>query len=267
MGMRIGFFGFGNMGEAIARGLIDTNTAAASDLAVYDIDESRCAVARGMGAEAKTSAESLAGSCECLILAVKPQQMVATLDAIKSAVPETALVISIAAGISIAFLEDALGAERRIIRVMPNTPAMVRAGASAFALSDGCNEADAALASRLFGAIGVCEQVPETAMDVVTALSGSGPAYFFYMVECMANAAASHGLPQDQAARLAAQTLLGSGKLLTESGELASALRERVTSKGGTTEAALRTLREKGFGATIQAAIDAAAARSRVLGQ
>ncbi|HNT89464.1 MAG TPA: pyrroline-5-carboxylate reductase, partial [Candidatus Hydrogenedentes bacterium] len=198
--------------------------------------------------------------------AVKPQIMNEALQEARKGVKPDILVISIAAGISIAFIRERLGDNVRIVRVMPNTPAMVNAGAAGIALGANCTGDDAAVARTIFEAVGVAEIVQEKDLDVVTALSGSGPAYFFYMVECLVNAAVNEGLREEQATRLAAQTLMGAGKLLASSGESAATLRERVTSKGGTTEAALRCMREERFADIVGKAVRAAAARSRELG-
>ena len=263
----LGFLGFGNMGRAIAEGLVKTGTIEAGRVAVYDVAESKQQEAAALGFTVADSPAALGGQCGTLVLAVKPQQMAEALDALMPGLSPGTLVISIAAGISIAYVQQRLGGPLRVVRVMPNTPALVNAGAAGVALSDTCTEADAATARTIFEAIGIVEIVPESAIDGVTALSGSGPAYFFYVVECLVDAARSQGLTQDQATRLAGQTLLGAGRLLAESGEPASVLRERVTSKGGTTEAALRTFREKGLAKVIAAGVTAAADRSRELGK
>jgi len=153
------------------------------------------------------------------------------------------------------------------LRVMPNTPALVEAGAAGIALSANCTDADAQIGRTVFEAVGIVEVVPEELIDVVTALSGSGPAYFFYMVECLVRAAQAQGLNEAQAVRLAARTLLGSGRLLEASGEPPAVLRERVTSKGGTTAAALEAFRAGGFDRVIAAGVEAAVARAKELGR
>ncbi len=160
-----------------------------------------------------------------------------------------------------------LGGDVRVVRVMPNTPALVKAGAAGIAMAPNCTEADKAAARAIFGAIGIAEFVSEDMMDTVTALSGSGPAYFFKMVESLVCAAEAHGLDAGQATRLASQTLFGAGKLLKESSDGPSVLRERVTSKGGTTAAALEAFRAGGLDKVIAAGVDAAVARSKELGK
>jgi pyrroline-5-carboxylate reductase len=263
----LGFLGFGNMGGAILRGLLAARAIAADRVVVYDVAEAKCAEAASLGVTVVGSVEELARACDTLVLAVKPQTIPEALKRLKPGLSPETLIISIAAGISITSLRGYLGENIRIVRVMPNTAALVGAGAAGIALSGNCTEADAMVARTIFEAVGVAEMVPETLMDAVTALSGSGPAYFFYLVECLVKAAIAHGLDKRQAAHLAAQTLLGAGRLLQESGESASVLRERVTSKGGTTAAALEAFRAGKLDQIIAAGVDAAAARSKELGK
>lgn len=262
----VGFLGYGNMGSAILEGLIEAGALTGKHAAVFDPDPDRRLAAESLGATVAANGQALAGMSDVLVLAVKPQVMNEALQEARKGVKSGTLVISIAAGISISFIRERLGDGVRIIRVMPNTPAMVNAGAAGIALGPNCTEDDAAVARTIFESIGIAEIVQEKDLDVVTALSGSGPAYFFYMVECLVNAAVNEGLSEEHATRLAAQTLMGAGKLLMQSGEAASVLRERVTSKGGTTEAALRTFREERFSEIVGKAVRAAAARSRELG-
>ena len=229
----LGFLGFGNMGSAIAQGLVATGTTTPGRILACDLSEERRQAAAEAGVVVVDAPSELAAGSDTLVLAVKPQGMADALELIKADVKTGALVVTIAAGISIAYIQERLGAETRVVRVMPNTPALVNAGAAGIALSGNCLEADAETARTIFGAIGIAAMVSEDQIDAVTALSGSGPAYFFYMVECLAAAAVANGLGQAEAVQLAGQTLLGAGRLLTESGEAPSVLRERVTSKGG----------------------------------
>lgn len=255
------------MGSAILRGLVDTGTMTADQARVYDPDPKRREEMATLGVACVDSPERLSRDCDILILAVKPQMMDEAIQALGPINHAKTLVVTIAAGISIAHLQARLGADTRVVRVMPNTPALVRAGAAGIAPSPNCRPEDADRVRAIFESVGIVEQVTEEAMDVVTALSGSGPAYFFYLVECMSEAAVHGGLSPDQARRLAGQTLLGAGRLLAESGEPAGTLRERVTSKGGTTEAALKTFAALGFAEVVQAGVAAAATRSKELGR
>ena len=180
---------------------------------------------------------------------------------------EETLVVSIAAGISIAYLRSCLGDKIRVARVMPNTPALAQAGAAGIALSENCTPADKEAVLTIFQAVGEAVLVAEEDIDAVTALSGSGPAYFFHMVECLIEAAKAEGLNESVATLLARQTLYGAGKLLHESPDSPGTLRQKVTSKGGTTEAALNAFAAEGFSKVIQAGVTAAAARSKELGR
>ena len=263
----LSFLGFGNMGEAMLSGLVAARTLTPDRALVFDVAAARRDRGHSLGARVADSPAQLVHESDTLILAPKPQDMDAALATIKGDLKPSALVISIAAGISTKFIQARLGEGVHVVRVMPNTPAMVNASASGVAFSANCTPKDEATALEIFGAIGVAERVPESAIDAVTGLSGSGPAYFFYMVECLAAAAVEEGLTEQQAARLAAQTLYGAGKLLVESGESAATLRERVTSKGGTTFAALEKFRANDFPRIVAESVHAAAARSRELGQ
>ena len=263
----VGFLGFGNMGSAILQGLITTGALTSDKAIIYDVAEQRRDAAAALDARVAESPQALAQASDILLLAVKPQSMADALDQIKPGLKPESLVISIAAGISIGYIQARLGADARVVRVMPNTPALVKAGAAGIAMADNCTDRDKSAAHAIFGAIGIAEFVSENMMDTVTALSGSGPAYFFYIVESLVCAAQAQGLAPDQATRLAAQTLFGAGQLLKESTDGPSVLRERVTSKGGTTEAALEAFRAAGLEKVIAAGVDAAAARSKELGK
>ena len=263
----LGFLGFGNMGHAVARGLIDTQTFEPGSLAVYDVDSGKTRDVAAAGVQIADSPEALAHASDALLLATKPQDMESALNSIRSAWKPEISIISIAAGISTGYIHERLDSRARVARVMPNTPALVGAGAAGISYSSNALEEDRDLARTVFGAVGIAVEVPEPALDAVTALSGSGPAYYFYLVECFVNAAVALGLGEPEATRLAGQTLLGAGKLLSESGEPAAVLRERVTSKGGTTAAALDVLKENRWPEIAAAALQAAARRSQELGQ
>jgi len=262
----IGFLGYGNMGSAILEGLLGRHVLHSSDVVVYDVEQSRRDAAQRLGVAVVDTARALGQQSRVLLLAVKPQQMDEALAAMRGELQVGTLAISIAAGISIDWLHRRLGEGIHVARVMPNTPALVQAGASGIALDDRCTEEDRALVRTIFEAVGIAEFVEECDIDAVTALSGSGPAYFFRMVECLVEAAVAEGLDRATATRLAAQTLHGAGKLLHTSGEDAGTLRARVTSKGGTTEAALNRFEAGGLPGLVQQAVQAAADRSRELG-
>lgn len=262
----LGFLGFGNMAEAIFRGLLAAAVYPPGSIYVYDVVETKRKKALDADAGAANSVSELARLSDIVVLATKPQDMAGALAELKESFRPDTLVISIAAGISIQFIQDRLGADARVVRVMPNTPAFVGAGAAALATSANATEQDAEAAATIFEAVGIVERVQESDMDLITALVGSGPAYFFYMVEAMTRAAVDAGLAEDKAARLVAQTAYGAGKLLHDTGDSAATLRERVTSKGGTTFAALETFRKRGLDDVIAAGMRAAAERSKELG-
>lgn len=264
---RFGVLGCGNMGTAIVRGLIESGTIPAEKVLVYDVEPARTAPVEALGAGCAACAADLARDSDILLLATKPQDMDAALESIGPGVRDDTLLLSIAAGISTGYILERLGEKTRVVRAMPNTPVLVGAGASGLAASESCTSEDRNTAMTLFSSIGVAVNVSEENMDVVTALSGSGPAYFFYLVECLVEAAAGLGLGREEAESLAGQTLYGAGKLLMESGESAATLRERVTSKGGTTAAALKQFGDHDFSGVIRAGLEAAAARSKELGK
>jgi len=262
-----GFLGYGNMGEAILSGLLDKGIVAPGAVMVYDPAPARMDAAKTRGVTCASSAVELAGACDTLLLAVKPQSLDEALAPVLNAVRPDVRIISIMAGVSIASLRARLGGGARILRVMPNTPALVGAGAAALACSENCSPDDIETGKTFFNAVGIVEVVPESCMDAVTALSGSGPAYFFYLTECLVKAAVAEGLPEALAERLAGQTLTGAGQLLAASGKTPAVLREQVTSKGGTTFAALEAFRAHDLEGVVRAAVQAAATRSRELGK
>lgn len=262
----LGFLGYGNMGAAIAEGLIGLNAVSPGSVMAYDPSSERMAAAARAGVTCFSTVAGLAGVSDVLILAVKPQTMSTALAEVKPHLQPETLVVSIAAGISIARIQSALNPGTPVIRVMPNTPYLVHAGAAGIAASPECSDAQIFLAKEIFASMGVAELAAEADMDAITALSGSGPAYFFYMVECLVEAAVAQGLDRAMAERLAGQTLLGAGKLIAETGEPAALLRQKVTSPGGTTEAALNAFRARDLDQIVASAVDAAVARSRELG-
>lgn len=263
---RLGFLGFGNMGSAILRGLLDHNETSPNLVTIYDPSDARRSEAETLGVHIADDAGALAKSSDVLVIAVKPQQFTEAIGPVADGLHEDAVAVSIMAGVGVAAIEKSLPKVSRIARVMPNLPAVVGAGASAIAYSASCDAADRTLVRTVFEAVGIVEEVDEHALDAVTAVSGSGPAYFFYLVECMAAAGEAEGLDRAQAERLAAQTAYGAGLMMHQSAESPGTLRERVTSKGGTTYAALEAFRANDLSGVVGAGVGAAAARSRELG-
>jgi pyrroline-5-carboxylate reductase len=202
-----------------------------------------------------------------VVLAVKPQVFDQVLPGVAAALGTDTLVISIAAGISTGIIERAFPSGSRVVRSMPNTPALVGAGATAIAGGSHATDRDLELAEILFRSVGISVRVPETQIDAVTGLSGSGPAYVFAMIEALRDAGAREGLPEDTALQLASQTVFGAARLLLDEKESPEVLRERVTSPGGTTRAGLEALARAGFAEAIQGAVRAATRRSVELGK
>ncbi|MBI1186473.1 MAG: pyrroline-5-carboxylate reductase [Alphaproteobacteria bacterium] len=208
------------------------------------------------------------GIADVIVLAIKPQSLRDAAEAVRDFIGPETLVLSIMAGVSIASLTRVLGAER-VVRAMPNTPGRIGRGVTAYVASAACNESDRALAEQLLAPLGAVEPLPaERLMDVVTAVSGSGPAYVFLLAEVLAAAAESEGLDRETAARLAAQTVAGAGALMQETGDTPSTLRKQVTSPGGTTQAALDVLQASdGLAPILRRAVVAAVQRARQLGK
>jgi pyrroline-5-carboxylate reductase len=264
----IAFIGAGNMAGALIRGLVSTATIAPDRVIAADPDAERLGtLSSALGIRTtEVNTDALAGA-DIVVLATKPQTFRGLLPEIKDAVPSDALVVSIAAGVSTAILEHGLGEATRVIRSMPNTPALVGVGATAIAGGTHATEADLELAERLFESVGLVVRVPEEQLDAVTALSGSGPAYIFAMIEALRDAAVKEGMSEEVALELTAQTVRGAARLLIDGGESPEALRERVTSPGGTTRAGLDALEAADFSAAVAGAIRAATRRSAELRQ
>lgn len=263
---QLGVIGAGNMAEAILRGVLRSSVLSHSVIAASDPDLSRRQLlTRELGIECVGDNRSAAG-CPRVLLAVKPQVMGAVLAEIAPAVGEDATVISIAAGITTSFLDEKLGGRGRLVRVMPNTPMLVGAGMTALAAGPRADDSDLRWAEHLFSASGETCVVDEPLIDAVTAVSGSGPAYFFYLIEAMIAAGVAEGLLPDVAAQLALQACKGAAALLAETSDAPEVLRARVTSPGGTTQRAIETLDAAGVKARLTEAVRAAAARSRELG-
>jgi len=264
---KLGIIGAGNMGGAIARGILKNGLFGTDEVVFCDaIPEKADALAQELHLEALATASQVADAASTVLLAVKPQTMEQCLEQTKEAAERPELVISIAAGITTGFIEGHLGEGTRVVRVMPNTPALVGAGASAICAGRHAREGDLDETEMIFAALGKVYRLDEAMIDAVTAVSGSGPAYLFLFAECLERAAEEAGLPGDIVPGLVAQTLFGAAKLLIESPETAATLRERVTSPGGTTEAALAALGERDFEQIIVDAVKAALDRAGELG-
>ncbi len=262
--MRIGVIGVGNMGEALVRGM---HTGGGHTLLLHDLRADHLqAVASRYDARPCTAATEVVNEAEVILLAVKPQQMEAVMASMAAAGRPETLWVSVAAGVTLATLRAALASDR-VVRVMPNTPALIGEGMVCFAATPDLSEEDRRTVATLLTPLGRVEAVDEAQMDAVTGLSGSGPAYGLLIIEALAEAGIAEGLPAPLALELAAQTLRGTATLALESDDHPALLRQRVTSPGGTTARGLAALEAGGLRATLAAAVRAATARSRELGK
>jgi pyrroline-5-carboxylate reductase len=267
-GRKVGFIGAGNMGEALIKGLVESNLVAAERILIADVRAERIhELAKQYGVTPVDGNAALLRGAEVVILAVKPQIMVPLLREMTPALTARPLLISIAAGVSTATIQGALGKYPRLIRVMPNTPALVLQGATAIARPQGVDPDDLDTAQEIFGAVGKVVVVDEDLMDAVTGLSGSGPAYVAIVVEALADGGVKMGLDRVTAMTLATHTVLGAARLLAETGLHPGALKDMVASPGGTTIAGIAALEEGGIRTTFIRAVERATLRSRELGR
>jgi len=263
---RIAFIGCGTMGEALVSGSLRSGLISRDKVLVTDIRPERLKhiKEREGVSTAEENREAVAKS-DVIILAVKPQVIGKVLSEIKDVVTGDKVIISIAAGITTGFIEEALGREVPVVRVMPNIPCLVKTSASGISPGKYAGEEEEAIAEHMMSGVGIVVKVPEEMLDAVTALSGSGPAYIFYIIESLIEAGMEMGLSEDDAKKLVGQTVLGTARMVMETGESPQVLRAKVTSPGGTTEAALKYLEEKGFQEILIAAVKEAAKRSKEL--
>lgn len=262
----ITFLGGGNMASAIIRGLLRAGTPPERITATVRRSEKRTELEQAFGIRVLTDNLAAARDAEIIVLAVKPQAFDKLLTTVAPAIDHKKLVLSIAAGVPIAALERRLGAGARIVRAMPNTPSLVGLGATALSGGEHATEDDLRLAQAIFDSVGITTVVDESLLDAVTGLSGSGPAYIFLIIEALSDAGVKVGLSRHVALKLAAQTVLGSAKLLMETGQHPGHLKDQVTSPGGTAIAGLHTLEAGGLRTTLIDAVEAATRRAKELG-
>jgi pyrroline-5-carboxylate reductase len=256
------------MAQALAGGLIEGGAATPSDIEGSDVsEEARRAFERRTGGGASGNNRDVAARCRVLLLAVKPQTVAKVLEEIRGDLTSEHLLISIAAGVPLARLAALAGPKCRLIRVMPNTPCLVRAGASGFAVGPNATPSDAALVKRMLETVGVAFELSEGQLDAATGLSGSGPAYVYQVIEALSDGGVRMGLAREVATTLAAQTVLGAAKMVLETGRHPGELKDMVTSPGGTTIAGLAVLESRGVRGAFLAAVEAATLRSRELGR
>jgi pyrroline-5-carboxylate reductase len=266
--LKIGFLGAGKMATALARGFVRAEIVFPREIIAGDLFEgARKNFLAETGVKTTASNSDVLKFANVLILATKPDQVGGVLSEIHDSFAKNHLLISIAAGVTISKLENRLPAAARVIRVMPNTPALVGEGASAFALGKSATAADGELAKKLLSAVGIAFQVKESLLDAVTGLSGSGPAYVYQFIEALSDGGVAAGLPCDIAAKLAAQTVLGAARMVLETGQHPGVLKDQVTSPGGTTIEGLHELEKGNLRAVVMSAVRAATEKSKKLGQ
>ncbi len=278
--MKLGFIGCGKMAAALVKGVIKSGLCKPADITVSDVHAPSAEKLRAeTGVNVGASNPEVLAASDAIVLAVKPGDALAAIQSIASQQVEASmrwawkgddkaskLLISIVAGLPLHSIEQAAGGKLRIIRVMPNTPALVLAGASAFTTGTQATEDDAEVAQKIFGSVGVAVRVKEALLDAVTGLSGSGPAYVYTIIEALADGGVLMGLPRDLALQLAAKTVAGAAEMVLQSGLHPATLRDQVTSPGGTTIAGMEALESHGLRSALLAAVRAATERSAALG-
>lgn len=266
--LRVGFLGAGKMATALAKGWLTAGLVAKEQLLASDpVAEARSHFREVVGIEPGNDNRAVVRGADLLVLAVKPQNVEGLLQEIGPLVESRHLLISIAAGVTLEKMATILAKKLRLVRVMPNTPCLVGASASAYALGSHATPEDGQLVHRLLSSVGLAVATPERLLDAVTGLSGSGPAYVFQMIEALSDGGVRVGLPRDVATKLAAQTLYGAAKLLLETGLHPGVLKDQVASPGGTTIAGLHAMERAGVRAGLMNAVEAATERSRELGK
>jgi pyrroline-5-carboxylate reductase len=261
----MGFIGAGNMAEAIISGLIRKTLIKPQEIMAFDLKPERMDHVRStFGIECAASVQELVRSREIIILAIKPDQVATLLNSIKGSLAGK-LIISIAAGVTLKSMLDVVGAEAKIVRVMPNTPALVLEGATVLTATSSCTEQEKGIAREVFSAVGICLEMDEKFINAVTALSGSGPAFCFLFLEAMCDGAVKAGLPRDVALRLAAATMKGAASMVLELGKHPGQLKDMVTSPSGTTIEGISVLESKGFRSAVIEAVSAAYKRAEAM--
>lgn len=260
----IGFIGAGNMGSAMIEGIAQKKVF--KNILVNDHHpENLERLEKKYGVQTSMDANFVASNSDVLVLSVKPKHYKVLIESIKDSVKDDVIIVDIAAGVTILDVKHYFEKDIKVIKAMPNTPALVLQAMSAISFDDLCNEEDKACIQALFKSFGKCEVVDETMMDAVTCVSGSSPAYVFMMIEAMADAAVKQGLPRKQALVFAAQAVLGSAQMVLKTGMHPGALKDMVCSPGGTTIDAVCELEKMGFRASIEAAMDVCAKKSKAM--
>jgi pyrroline-5-carboxylate reductase len=265
--LQIGFLGAGRMATALARGWLRAGLVRAENCRASDpVPQARQAFTAETGCPAGADNRVVVAASDVLVLAVKPQSMAALMEELRPLL-KTRLVVSIAAGITLKQLAGGLGADCRLVRVMPNTPCLIGASAAGYSPGENATAEDIALVDRLLNAVGVAFRLPEHLLDAVTGLSGSGPAFVYLMIEALSDGGVRVGLPREVATTLAAQTVMGAAKMVLETRTHPGALKDMVASPGGTTIAGLHALERGGVRGALMDAVEAATRRAMELGQ
>lgn len=264
MNKTIGFIGSGNMGGAMIGGIINADLIAKENIYVSDINEASLAIVKeNYGVNVTTDNAELAKACDIIVLAVKPFLYPVVIKGIKDVVKEDVIIVVIAAGQSSEAVRELFGRDIKIVKTMPNTPALVGEGMAAIAPAKNVTKEETEEIVAIFNSFGKSEIVPEHLMDAVTAVSGSSPAYVYMFIEAMADAAVVEGMPRAQAYKFAAQSVLGSAKMVLETGRHPGDLKDMVCSPGGTTIAAVAKLEETGLRNSVMQGMKACADKSR----
>ncbi len=267
MTAKVGFIGTGKMASAIIKGLITNGVYSAEEVVASNVHESsRMRAEKELGIKVHSATEDMVSECDVIVLAVKPQQIPEVFASGNVKMSSNHLLISIAAGISIKTLKTYVP-DSRVVRAMPNICSTISAGATAFSVSENCDENDIKNVTKIFDSIGMCFEVKEKDMDAVSGLSGCGPAYMFMVIEAMADGGVLMGLPRDLSIKLAAQTMLGSAKTVLETGEHPERLKDSVCSPGGATIEGVNTLENYSTRAAFIAAVQAGTEKSKELGK
>ncbi len=263
--MKLGFIGCGNMATAIINGIVSNNIVKAEEIIVSDKSGAAAERMKPFGITAINDNREIVKQCDIIVFAVKPQFIGEVTDEIKDLVTKEKLFISIVAGKTIEWFNEHLTKDMKLVRTMPNTPALVGEGMTGVCANENVTKEDMDEALRILKGFGKAEVVPERLMDVVVSVSGSAPAYVFMFIEAMADAAVADGMPRAQAYEFAAQAVMGSAKLMMETGKHPGELKDMVCSPGGTTIEAVRVLEQKGFRSAVIEAMKACAEVSRRL--
>ncbi len=265
---RIGFIGGGKMAEALAKGIINASLSSVDKIIASDVDKKRCQILeKDTGIKTTQENKKIISESDIIILAVKPNIIGSILKELKNDITPKHLVVSIAAGIPLDFIESALNKGCRVVRVMPNTPCLVGETAAGYALGKAATRDDGKLVGEILNAVGKSYLLEEKHLDAVTGLSGSGPAFIYTVIEALSDGGVKMGLPRDISTKLAAQTVLGSAKMVLESGMHTGELRDFVTSPGGTTIAGLHALEKGSIRNALIDAVETATKKSKRLGR